>query len=141
MTDRNRAEQALRASEERYRALHADIPSMYFTGHPAGTVLSGNAFGASHLGYTEDELVGGSVLPPDQQVDGIAHLAESATQRPFTKRSPLTPYQFCNNRCRTSRSWASSGLCSCNALLRATRSRTGPLANTLVPTGRLKDRP
>ena len=79
MTDRGRAEQALRESEERYRALYADIPSMYFTVDPGGIVLSVNAFGASQLGYTEDELEGGSVLrtiPRDRQAEAIAHLAE-----------------------------------------------------------------
>ena len=65
-------------SEERYRALYADIPSMYFTVDPAGTVLSVNAFGASQLGYTEDELVGGTVLevlPGDQATEATARLA------------------------------------------------------------------
>jgi PAS domain S-box-containing protein len=79
ITDRKRAEQALRESEERYRALYADIPSMYFTVDAAGTVLSVNTFGASQLGYTVDELVGGSVLrvfPPDQQADATAHVDE-----------------------------------------------------------------
>ena len=73
------AEGALRKSEARYRALYADIPSMYFTVDPAGTVLSANAFGASQLGYSVDELVGGSVLqvfPEDQRVEATAHVAE-----------------------------------------------------------------
>ena len=79
ITDRKRADRALRDSEERYRALYADIPSTYFTIDPAGTVLSVNAYGASELGYTVDELVGGSVLkvfPPDQQAEATAHVAE-----------------------------------------------------------------
>lgn len=79
ITDKRRAKQALRESEERYRALYANIPSMYFTVDPTGMVLSVNAFGASQLGYSEDELVGGSVLriiPRDQQAEAIAHLAE-----------------------------------------------------------------
>jgi two-component system cell cycle sensor histidine kinase/response regulator CckA len=76
---RKRAERAQQHSEERYRALYADIPSMYFTVDSAGTVLSVNTFGASQLGYTVDELVGDSVLqvfPPDQQAEASAHVAE-----------------------------------------------------------------
>jgi len=79
ITARKRAEKSLQESEERYRALHADIPSMYFTVDAAGTVKSVNTFGASQLGYTVDELVGGSVLrvfPPDQQAEATGHVAE-----------------------------------------------------------------
>jgi PAS domain S-box/PAS domain S-box len=79
ITDRKRADQALRESEERYRALYADLPSMYFTVDPMGIVLSVNTFGASQLGYAVDELVGGSVLqtfPPDQQAEASAHVTE-----------------------------------------------------------------
>ncbi len=62
ITERKRAEEALRDSEARYRALYDDNPSMYFTVHPQGTVLSVNQFGAEQLGYTVDDLVGQSVL-------------------------------------------------------------------------------
>ena len=62
ITKRKRAEEALRDSEARYRALYDDNPSMYFTVHPEGTVLSVNQFGAEQLGYTVDDLVGQSVL-------------------------------------------------------------------------------
>jgi two-component system, cell cycle sensor histidine kinase and response regulator CckA len=62
ITERKQAEEALRASEERYRALYEDNPSMYFTVDPAGTVLSVNQFGCEQLGYTASELVGQSVL-------------------------------------------------------------------------------
>ena len=79
IAERKGAEVALQESEERYRALYADIPSMYFTVDAAGTVLSVNPFGASQLGYAVDELVGGSVLrvfPPDRQAETTAHVAE-----------------------------------------------------------------
>ncbi len=62
ITDRKRAEEALRASEKRYRALYDDNPSMYFTVSADGTVLSVNPFGARQLGYTCEELTGNSFV-------------------------------------------------------------------------------
>jgi PAS domain S-box-containing protein len=55
---RKMAEAAVKASEERYRILYQDNPSMYFTVDPAGNVLSVNEFGAEQLGYRAEELVG-----------------------------------------------------------------------------------
>lgn len=62
ITKRKRAEEALRSSEERYRILYQDNPTMYFTVDPDGTVCSVNQFGAEQLGYTPDELIGQPVL-------------------------------------------------------------------------------
>jgi PAS domain S-box-containing protein len=62
ISDQKRAEQALRASEENYRALYDDNPSMYFTVDWEGIVLSVNRFGAEQLGYSVEELVGQSVF-------------------------------------------------------------------------------
>ncbi|THI90319.1 MAG: PAS domain S-box protein [Nitrospira sp. CG24A] len=59
---RKRADVALRASEERYRALYEDTPTMYFTLATDGRVLSVNRFGAEQLGYRVEELIGHSVL-------------------------------------------------------------------------------
>jgi PAS domain S-box-containing protein len=55
------AAEALRRSEERFRALYDDVPAMYFTIAPDGAVLSVNRFGAEYLDYTPDELIGGPV--------------------------------------------------------------------------------
>ena len=62
ITERKRAEDALRFSEARYRTLHRDIPTMIFTLDTEGTVLSVNPFGASQLGYAVEELEGQPVL-------------------------------------------------------------------------------
>jgi PAS domain S-box-containing protein len=58
ITERKQAEEALRKSEERFRALYENNPSMYFTVDISGTVLSVNRFGAEQLGYTVQELLG-----------------------------------------------------------------------------------
>lgn len=62
ITELKRAEEQWRASEERYRSLYEENPSMYFTVDPDGTVLSVNRFGCEQLGFTARELVGQPVL-------------------------------------------------------------------------------
>ena len=74
VTERREAEETLRDSEERYRALYEDNPSMYFTLDAAGTVLSVNRFGARQLGYEPAELVGGSVTDVFYEEDKQASL-------------------------------------------------------------------
>ena len=58
ITERKRAEAALRESEEQWKAVFENNPVMYFMVGETGTILSVNPFGAEQLGYTVDELVG-----------------------------------------------------------------------------------
>ncbi|MFB3078668.1 MAG: diguanylate cyclase domain-containing protein, partial [Lysobacterales bacterium] len=51
------AEQALRDSEERYRSLYHENPSMFFTINALGKILSANGYGAKQLGYEAEELI------------------------------------------------------------------------------------
>ena len=61
VTERRQAEQALGESEEQWKAVFENNPTMYFMVDAGGTVLSVNQ-GAEQLGYTVDELIGDSVL-------------------------------------------------------------------------------
>jgi len=56
-------------SEKRYRILHDNNPSMYFSVDSEGNVLTVNKFGANQLGYSPNELIGKSVL-------GVFHSTE-----------------------------------------------------------------
>src|SRR5262245_1272852 len=61
-TERKRAEEALRDSEEQWKAAFESNPVMYFMTDRMGTTLSVNAFGANQLGYKRSEMVGQSAL-------------------------------------------------------------------------------
>lgn len=60
--NKRRDAEALRHSEERYRTLYDENPAMYFTINEGRIVLSVNRHGIEELGYSEDELIGHSVL-------------------------------------------------------------------------------
>ena len=58
ITERKRAEEALRDSEEQWKATFESNPVMYFMADSTGVTLSVNTFGAAQLGYKRSELVG-----------------------------------------------------------------------------------
>jgi len=62
ITHRKQAEKILQESEERYRTLYEDNPSMYFTVAQDGKILSVNQFGAQQLGYSVEGLIGQPVI-------------------------------------------------------------------------------
>jgi PAS domain S-box-containing protein len=62
LTERKRAERALREGEELWRATFEANPTMYFMVDRAGFVSSVNAFGAEKLQYNANELIGQSWL-------------------------------------------------------------------------------
>lgn len=59
--ERRQVIDALRDSEEQWRAVFEHNPTMYFMLDAAGTVISVNPYGASQLGYEATELIGRSV--------------------------------------------------------------------------------
>jgi PAS domain S-box-containing protein len=69
ITERKEVEEALRKSEEQWRAVFEHNPTMYFMLDADGTILSVNPFGAEQLGYTVDELVGHPVLTLFHEAD------------------------------------------------------------------------
>jgi PAS domain S-box-containing protein len=69
ITPMKQAGEALRVSEEQWRDVFENNPTMYFMVDSAGTVLSVNPFGAEQLGYHVDEIVGHSVLKVFYEAD------------------------------------------------------------------------
>jgi PAS domain S-box-containing protein len=62
VTERKRAETELRKSEEQWRDVFENNPTMYFMVDAGGKIMAVNPFGAEQLGYGVDELVGQPVL-------------------------------------------------------------------------------
>jgi diguanylate cyclase (GGDEF)-like protein/PAS domain S-box-containing protein len=58
VSERLNAEEQVRLSQDRYRILYDDTPSIFFTLDANGDILSTNQFGAEYLGYDVQDLVG-----------------------------------------------------------------------------------
>lgn len=82
------AERALRESEERFRFLFEDNPTMYFIVDAEGTIVSVNRYGAAHLGYTVQELTGHPLLK-------VVHDADRETVRGHLAECMRSPGQVC----------------------------------------------
>lgn len=71
ISDTVQAEVALKASEDRYRAIYENAPDIFVTINHTGEVMSINRAGSVMLGYDTGELLGESIskiiLPEDQQ--------------------------------------------------------------------------
>ncbi|WP_024507941.1 PAS domain S-box protein [Bradyrhizobium sp. ARR65] len=67
--ERRRALEALRESEEQWRAVFEHNPTMYFMIDAAGLVVSVNPHGAAQLGYSAGELLGRPVLDVFDEAD------------------------------------------------------------------------
>jgi PAS domain S-box-containing protein len=58
VTERKKAEEALRQSEERYRAILEEMQDSYFEVDLGGHITFINSAGCRHLGYSMEELIG-----------------------------------------------------------------------------------
>jgi PAS domain S-box-containing protein len=58
ITQHKQAERALRDSEEQWKAVFENNPTMYFMVDMSSVIVSVNPLGAEQLGYTVDELIG-----------------------------------------------------------------------------------
>ncbi|HUL06115.1 MAG TPA: PAS domain S-box protein [Candidatus Acidoferrum sp.] len=78
LTERKRAEEALRDSEEQWKAVFENNPTMFFMVDATGAIMSVNPFGAEQLGYTADELIGRPVQDLFHEADRQAALRNTA---------------------------------------------------------------
>ncbi|NIS09427.1 MAG: PAS domain S-box protein [Candidatus Dadabacteria bacterium] len=60
--DNQQSDSALVKSEEKYRSLFENSPSMFFTVKADGNIAEVNEFGCKELGYASDELIGKPVI-------------------------------------------------------------------------------
>ena len=84
VSERRRIEEALRDSEERYRALYEDNPFMYFTLDARGTVLSVNRYGAEQLSFSVKELLGRQILDVfhEEDKEGVSQRLDECLLEP-----------------------------------------------------------
>jgi PAS domain S-box-containing protein len=92
ITERMQVEEALRKSEDRYRALYQDSPFMYFTVSADGAILSVNRLGAESLGFLVEELIGRPVLSIFHEEDRAA--ARVSLDRSLANPTDLATWEF-----------------------------------------------
>jgi PAS domain S-box-containing protein len=69
ITQRKQAEEALRESQEQWKAVFENNPTMYFMVDATATIMSVNPFGAEQLGYEVNELIGRPVQSVFHEAD------------------------------------------------------------------------
>jgi PAS domain S-box-containing protein len=103
MIERQRADEALRQSEDKWRAVFENNPTMYFMVDRAATILSVNPFGAEQLGYTVAELTGRSVLSVFHEEDRAT--AQRNAARCFDHLGRTFTWELCKCRKDGSTLW------------------------------------
>ncbi len=87
ITDRRQIEEALRASELEYRTLVENANSAIIRWDAQGTITFFNEFAQRFFGYSEEEILGqsilGTILPPiDSQGNDLAAMLQDVIQHP-----------------------------------------------------------
>ncbi len=87
ITERKRAEESLRRSEERFRILFDFAPDAYYLNEFDGTMVDGNRVAEEMTGYTRNELIGRNflqlgLLREDQVEKAAGLLVASASGKP-----------------------------------------------------------
>jgi len=87
ITERKRAEEELRKSEERFKLIFEYAPDAYYLNDLKGNFIDGNKAAEKMTGYKREELIGGSflklnLLPLDQLPKAAKLLANNAMGRP-----------------------------------------------------------
>jgi len=92
ITARRRAEDAMRESERRYRAIYEAIPDPVVFYDPAsGHIVAANELLLQQYGYTEDEFLGRdiAILIPENERGEFRQLLRRNQEQPGPVRSPL----------------------------------------------------
>jgi|GEM_PF-310564 len=84
VSERINVEEQFKLSEDRYRVLYNDTPSMFFTLDGDGKILSVNQFGADYLGYAMRNLFGRNItaLHPAFDHAFVSNRIQNCLKRP-----------------------------------------------------------
>ena len=101
--ERKHAEEQARFSQDRYRLLYNDTPSMFFTLDARGRILSANQFGAKYLGYPVDTIVGKRIVGLHQKQDRT--LVQRQMKRCFREPQRVHRWEACMLHSNGSKVW------------------------------------
>ena len=87
ISERKRAEEALRQSEERLKILFESAPDAIFLNDAKGNFVDGNKAAEEMVGYAKEELIGKNLsetglLSEEQKPKAVKHLKEIAMSKP-----------------------------------------------------------
>jgi diguanylate cyclase (GGDEF)-like protein/PAS domain S-box-containing protein len=89
ITERKRAEEALRVSEERFRLLTNNVPDIIYSLNGEGNIITVNSSAFERYGYTEQDAKGKPFLsfihPEDHEIVVTSFLKAMEEQRKFTR--------------------------------------------------------